>query len=305
MTSNVTSEVREGEPSPIALLLKEGKERTRKTSRRVASEVGVKENYISQLINDRVRDDGRFRRPSHRVLSALSMSLDLPLQELLRACGHTNPEAVRPVVVGICGLSGCGKTWFAKQLRQYHAGKVATVSLDSFYLPDREVERLEYRHDNPAAIDAFRAQAALVALRSRKSVDVPVYDFASHRQAAEKAIEPLPVIVIEGHLLFHFPELMGLIDLKVWIETSTDTARYRRVMRDTKPVPKGRGRSQDEVSRRWENDVLPSFTKFIYPKRSEADIAFVNDRPEPEHKIPTTAKVITSYIVQLPFYSPN
>ena len=198
----------------------------------------------------------------------------------------------RPLIVGVAGGSAAGKSTLVDGLRAFLPG-VATSLLhhddyyrDSAHLPQAERAGLDY--DRPEALDNSRLVRDLRALREGRSVESPVYCFATHtRQPETRKVEPRDVVLVEGMLLLSVPELRGLIDVAVYVEAPDDVRLARRVERDVGPE---RGRTEESVRAQWARSVLPGHRRYVEPSKALADIV-VTDATDEEQVAPVAELV--------------
>jgi uridine kinase len=177
------------------------------------------------------------------------------------------------MIVGICGGTGAGKTTVAKQiLSSIGEGSAVYLPQDAYYrnLSDMPLDaRHQVNFDHPDAFDLELMIEQLDALCSGKCIEQPVYDFASHTRKSETIrIAPLPVIIIEGILIFHDARMRRLMDLKVFVDCDADIRFIRRLERDMRE----RGRIAESVIEQYRNSVRPMHLQFIAPAMSYADI---------------------------------
>jgi len=179
-------------------------------------------------------------------------------------------------IIGIDGGSASGKTSLAQRIIDMLPGKrVAIVSQDNFYrglTPEEQKNAHDFNFDHPDALDFEAMHQVLTDLRHRKRVELPVYDFITHtRSSKTEPMWGMDVIIFEGILVFYdhpkFP-LTPLMDLKIFVETDSDTRLARRVFRDTQ----SRGRTVDSVLEQYERFVKPAYDTFIAPLRKKADV---------------------------------
>jgi uridine kinase len=198
------------------------------------------------------------------------------------ACGgadesSSGPDEIKPAfIIGIAGGSASGKTSLCHQIHSLLPNqRVAIVAQDSFYrnlTPDEIRRAAQHNFDEPAAFDWPLMHDVLASLRRRRKVDVPTYDYKTHSRS--DVVVPLwniDVVLFEGILAFHDePDVrMGeLMDLKIFVETDSDTRLARRVFRDTQ----NRGRSLESVLLQYERFVKPSFEQYILPLKKRADV---------------------------------
>jgi len=177
------------------------------------------------------------------------------------------------VVLGVAGGTGSGKTSVAESiLAAVGRERLAFLSQDSYYRDvvwENEAELHAHNFDHPASIDSPLLVTHLRALRRGEAVDVPVYDFVRHRRRAETArVEPRPVVLVEGILLFVEPAVRGLLDFKIYVDTDPDVRLVRRLRRDIAD----RGRTMEDVLRQYLETVRPMHLEFVEPSKRWADV---------------------------------
>lgn len=177
------------------------------------------------------------------------------------------------MIIGICGGTGSGKTTLAREiLNSIGAELVNLIEQDSYYknlaaLPLEE-RRLE-NFDHPDSLDIRQLASDMEELRSGSGVEIPLYDFPTHTRKEEKEfLSPKPVTIIEGILILTIPELRELMDIKVYLDTSSDTRLMRRIRRDVKE----RGRTVEQTLLQYERTIRPMHQKFVEPAKEHADI---------------------------------
>jgi uridine kinase len=185
-----------------------------------------------------------------------------------------------PRIIGIVGASGSGKTTVAKELAE-SAGKAGLMSQDNYYigLPDG-VSAEVWNFDDPAAIDLDHLARDLAALKRGETVEGPRYIFSAHKRAADTVtLHPAPLILVEGLFLFLREPLRRVFDLKIFIDVPLTTCLERRTARDVVE----RGRTEEEIRRRWSEQVEPMYRRYVEPTRSFADLLLVPaERGTPE-----------------------
>ena len=185
-------------------------------------------------------------------------------------------------VIGICGGSGSGKTTLAAEIRDCLGDNAVLVSMDSFYKyqPNTTYEqRCLTNYDHPNAFDADILVKCLKDLREGRDTEVPIYDFTIHNRsdAPWQQVKSAPVIIIEGILLFAFPEVVELLDCKIFVDTDADIRVLRRVERDMEE----RGRSLRSVVDQYLETVRPMHMQFVEPYKAIADIIVPESRRNP------------------------
>jgi uridine kinase len=184
-----------------------------------------------------------------------------------------NPIRTRPIIIGVAGGTGSGKTTVATAiLARVGAEHVACIPHDAYYrdlshLPPEERARINF--DHPDALETEMLVEHVRALRAGRAVEVPVYDFTTHRRTQDtRRVKPAPVILVEGILVFAEPQLRDLFDVKLYIDTDADVRFIRRLRRDVKE----RGRTIDSICEQYLTTVRPMHLEFVEPSKRYADV---------------------------------
>ncbi|MEY4167857.1 MAG: hypothetical protein RIR52_1681 [Acidobacteriota bacterium] len=177
------------------------------------------------------------------------------------------------MIIGICGGTGSGKTTVARRiLENVDRDYVAFLQHDSYYrnLGDMPIElRHQINFDHPDALDNDLFANHISALRAGEPIEMPVYDFATHtRRPESERIEPKPILILEGILIFTDARLRELMDLKIFVDTADDLRFIRRLQRDVTE----RGRSVELVIRQYLDTVRPMHEQFVEPSKRFADV---------------------------------
>ncbi len=178
-----------------------------------------------------------------------------------------------PILLGITGGSGSGKSWLAQHLKQQLGPQTTTILQQDWYYSNlshlRPEEAAKTDFDDPAALELDLLETQLQQLAQGHSVEAPQYDFATFsRQAERLTIDPRPLIVVEGLFALHRPTLSKLLDISVYVDTPSDVRLLRRIRRDLSE----RGYELERILEFWEQDQIPSFTKFVRPQKSRASL---------------------------------
>jgi uridine kinase len=182
-------------------------------------------------------------------------------------------ERMPPVVIGVAGGSGSGKTTVVRRIVETLGdGRVAVLEHDRYYR-DRNDLRLEERaslnYDHPDSLETDLMVRHVLALRNGESIDAPRYDFTRHaRMPASQTIAPAHALIVEGILLYTDSELRKLMDVKVFVDTDDDTRFIRRLQRDISE----RGRTVQSVIDQYLSTVKPMHLEFVEPSKRYADI---------------------------------
>ncbi len=180
----------------------------------------------------------------------------------------------KPVVtLGIAGGTGSGKTTISQEVCRVLGGDCAAlVHQDSYYLdrsllPSDDRDRINF--DHPRAFDWKLLKKQVKTLRDGRAVNKPMYDFHTHSRMPETVrVEPRPVLIIEGILVFDDPELRSMIDIKVYVDADADVRFIRRLERDVRE----RGRSLESIVDQYMVTVRPMHLQFVEPTKRYADV---------------------------------
>lgn len=177
------------------------------------------------------------------------------------------------MIIGICGGTGSGKTTIARAIVEAVGGQnVVLVEQDSYYrnLADMPLdERHQANFDHPDSIDSDMLVNHLMRLKQGLTVEMPLYDFKTHTRSDRiEIIEPKPVVIVEGILIFAEPRVLGLLDMRVYVDTPDDIRFIRRLKRDIAE----RGRTTESVIDQYYRTVRPMHHEFVEPSKRHADI---------------------------------
>ena len=217
----------------------------------------------------------------------------------------------RPVVLGVAGGSGSGKSTVVKEVaRILGPGLVSVLRHDAYYRDRSDLafeEREKVNYDHPEALETDLLARHVEALLEGEPVDLPTYDFSTHlRRTQTERMEPRPVLILDGILILAGEALRDLMDLKVFVDTEADVRLARRTRRDMRD----RGRSAESVLAQFEATVRPMHQQFVEPSKQFADVlvpeggynrvavdgvvskvkALLAERSPPGHTRPTPAR---------------
>ena len=182
------------------------------------------------------------------------------------------------LIIGISGGTGSGKTTVATGiLETVKACEVVFIQQDSYYRNLKDMP-LDFRQvanfDHPDAIDNDLLVNHVRKLRAGEPVDLPIYDFRTHTRSNEtRAVEPKPIVIVEGILIFADPRLLEQLDVKVFVDTPDDIRFIRRLRRDVAE----RGRTVESVIEQYLATVRPMHMQFIEPSKRYADVIIPED----------------------------
>lgn len=183
------------------------------------------------------------------------------------------PNRPTPLVIGIAGGSGSGKTTVANGiLERVGAEHIAYLPHDAYYKDLKDLpynQRTEINFDHPDSLDTELLIQHVHLLVQGSPIELPVYDFKIHaRTPYTIKIEPQPVIIVEGILIFAERELRSLFDVKIFVDTDPDIRFIRRLQRDISE----RGRSTESVIQQYLTTVRPMHLEFVEPSKRYADV---------------------------------
>ena len=177
------------------------------------------------------------------------------------------------MIIGICGGTGSGKTTIARRIvKAVGRENVVLVEQDSYYrnLADMPLdERHQANFDHPDSIDSEMLVHHIKRLKSGQSIEMPIYDFVEHvRSDQTEHIDPKPVVIVEGILIFAEARVLDLLDVRVFVDTPDDIRLIRRLRRDINE----RGRTFEQTLWQYENTIRPMHFEFVEPSKRHADI---------------------------------
>ncbi len=186
------------------------------------------------------------------------------------------------MIIGICGGTGSGKTTVANRiLESVSAHEVVFIQQDSYYRNLKDLP-LDYRQvanfDHPDALDNDLLVNHMRKLKAGEAIELPLYDFKTHTRLLEtRAVDPKPIVIVEGILIFAEPRLLEQMDIKVFVDTPDDIRFIRRLRRDIAE----RGRTLESVIDQYISTVRPMHMQFVEPSKRHADVII----PEGGHNL--------------------
>jgi uridine kinase len=180
---------------------------------------------------------------------------------------------MRSIIIGVAGGTGSGKTTVANSiLQRVGAEHITYIPHDAYYKDLRHLtleERSQTNFDHPDSLETSLMIEHLKLLRDGHPAEIPVYDFTRHARTNETIhLEPSPIILVEGILIFAEPDLRPLFDVKLFIDTDADIRLIRRLQRDMQE----RGRTFESVISQYMTTVRPMHLEFVEPSKRYADV---------------------------------
>jgi uridine kinase len=199
------------------------------------------------------------------------------------------PEPVKPLIIGIAGGSGSGKTTVARRVAgALENASIAFIEMDAYYRNFTNLSAEERKHvnwDHPDAFDLDLFVSQMAALAQGDTIEKPVYDFVTHARRREtERVQPADVIVIDGMLLFADGRLRELCDVKVYVDADADIRLIRRIERDLV----ARGRPLEEILTQYLTTVRPMHLEFVEPSKRWADVIV----PQGGHNVVATEMIV-------------
>ena len=173
---------------------------------------------------------------------------------------------MKTMIIGIAG-----KTTLTEHLAAHFGANISVVHHDNYYKRQNVpfAERCKQNYDHPDAFDTDLMVQQLRELKDGHAIRCPVYSYSDHNRTDETVlIQPAPVIIVEGILIFQDPRLRELMDIRIFVETDADVRILRRALRDVEE----RGRSMQSVVQQYLTTVKPMHEQFVEPTRKYADI---------------------------------
>jgi len=180
---------------------------------------------------------------------------------------------IQPLVIGICGGTGSGKTTISDHIIQaLSEDRVLILQQDYYYkdLPHLPLaERARQNFDHPDSMDTPLMVEHIRRLRAGEPIERPMYDFVEYRRLPDTVrLEPRPALIIEGILIFENKALRELMDIKIFVDTDADLRFIRRLVRDIRE----RGRTMESVIEQYQATVRPMHMEFVEPSKRHADV---------------------------------
>ncbi|EOT30496.1 uridine kinase [Enterococcus saccharolyticus] len=179
----------------------------------------------------------------------------------------------KPIIIGVTGGSGSGKTSVSRAiLNHFPEHSIMMLEHDSYYKDQSHLafeDRLKTNYDHPLAFDTDLLIEHLSKLLNYETIEKPVYDYVKHTRSEETVIqEPKEVIILEGILILEDERLRELMDIKIYVDTDDDIRIIRRIKRDMEE----RGRTLDSIIEQYLSVVKPMYNQFIEPTKRYADV---------------------------------
>lgn len=171
-------------------------------------------------------------------------------------------------IIGVCGGSGSGKTFFANSLHKDLGSQTSYILYQDHYYKDQsdkfDVDGGSVNFDHPDSLDFDLLAQNLKELKAGNDIEIPQYDFATHTRSKEtETLVPKRVIILDGILILTQPKIRELLDDSIFVETPEEIRYQRRLLRDTTE----RGRTPDGVKAQFTKQVIPMHNEFVEPSK--------------------------------------
>ena len=179
----------------------------------------------------------------------------------------------KPMMIGIAGGSGSGKTTIARKIQERCTDVSITIfQLDHYYRDLAHLEpgqREKVNFDHPDALEMDLLASHIEQLASGNSIDRPTYEFASHTRSSKVAhLDQVDVFIVDGIFALYSPEIRKHLDCSIFVDVSDDVRFIRRLRRDVDE----RGRTNDGVIKQYLATVKPMHDQFVAPTKYQADL---------------------------------
>ena len=172
-----------------------------------------------------------------------------------------------PLVIGIAGGTGSGKSTIADAIQEEVRGQITILKHDNYYRNFKDLsfdERAKLNYDHPKTFETELLIEHIKTLKNQVPIETPVYDFEKHLRTNQTIREnPSKIIIVEGILIFENKELRDLLDIKIFVDTDADIRILRRIQRDMDE----RGRSLESVLKQYRKTVRPMHIEFVEPSK--------------------------------------
>lgn len=178
-----------------------------------------------------------------------------------------------PVVIGIAGGSGSGKTTVIRNITHLLPTEhVSVIPHDAYYkdLGDLSYEdRKSINYDHPESLDTDLLLEHLQILLEGGEIYKPIYDYNEHRRKEEmQLVKPTPIIIVDGILVLAEKALAEMMDIKIFVDADSDIRLLRRIQRDISE----RGRTIEDILQQYTSTVRPMYLQFVEPSKRRADV---------------------------------
>jgi uridine kinase len=175
---------------------------------------------------------------------------------------------IKPYIIGVAGGSGSGKTYFARELQRILGQDFCTILYQDNYYIDQS-HRFDgdggaVNFDHPSSLDFNLLAKGLSELKMGKKIEVPIYEFATHKRISQTiTCHPQKIILVDGILILDSLVVREQLDEAIFFDTPEELRFQRRLDRDVTE----RGRTADGVKKQFELQVRPMHEQFVQPSK--------------------------------------
>ena len=179
---------------------------------------------------------------------------------------------MEPIVIGVAGGTGSGKSTFTNRLKEELKDHISVLYHDNYYKRQDNKsfeERKLTNYDHPDALETDLLVEHILQLKAGQAIECPTYDYSQHNRSDKTIrVEPRGILLVEGILVLQDPRLRELLDIKIYVEADADERILRRAIRDVKE----RGRDLEGIYRQYITTVKPMHYLYVAPTKAMADI---------------------------------
>ncbi len=186
-------------------------------------------------------------------------------------CTKQSKPMMRTYIIGVAGGSGSGKTYFARELQRILGDKICSILYQDNYYIDQshrfDGDGGSVNFDHPSSLDFDLLAKDLESLKSGKSIEVPIYEFSTHKRLTKTiTCEPKKIILVDGILILESKVVRAQLDEAIFFDTPEELRYQRRLDRDVNE----RGRTPEGVKKQFDLQVRPMHNQFVQPSRDYA-----------------------------------
>lgn len=186
-------------------------------------------------------------------------------------------------IIGISGISGSGKSRLTRAIKDAFGDSMEIIHQDNYYRDQSDIsfeERVKTNYDEPQSIEFDLMFKDVVNITKGNAIDIPIYDFSQHTRSEQtEKKQPKPFLLVEGTMIYAYPELKNHIDLKIYVDTPMDIAIVRRITRDIEE----RSRRASEIQDQYFKTVRKGMYQYTISQKDQADLIISGEKDVLDH----------------------